>query len=77
MLLSEIVIPCTHKQRLTNCWLYLADKLDGLQHGKKKHAEKSSRASMDEFLQVADEYFARQAQEPGKKRVNTLFLIWI
>ena len=45
--------------------LSLADKLDGLQH-RPKHATQS----MDEYLQLADEYFARQIREPGKKRVN-------
>lgn len=48
----------------------IIDKLDGLQHGKKKQSAQSSRASMDEFLQLADEYFAKQMQEPGKKRVG-------
>ena len=48
--------------------LVLADKLDGLQH-RPKHATQS----MDEYLQLADEYFARQIREPGKKRVNLQF----
>lgn len=42
------------------------DKLDGLQHGRVKHATQS----MEEYLQLADEYFAKQIQDPGKKRVR-------
>ena len=46
---------------------YLSDKLDGLQHPV-KHATQS----MEEYLQLADEYFAKQIQDPGKKRVGLL-----
>ena len=56
---------------------YVADKLDGVIHGKKKQPGQSSRASMDEFLQLADEYFAKQMQEPGKKRVGLNMHTWI
>jgi len=53
-------------------WMYwlvhvcIADKLDGIKNKHPSH----SHSSMEELLQVADEYFARQIQEPGKKRVS-------
>ena len=47
---------------------YLSDKLDGLQHPV-KHATQS----MEEYLQLADEYFAKQIQDPGKKRVGLTY----
>jgi hypothetical protein len=47
-----------------------ADKLDGLKHDMKKHTQVSSKASMEDLLQVADEYFAKQMRDPGKKRVT-------
>lgn len=66
-------ISCVHLNHQIHLHLYLycwfPDKLDGLKHDMKKH-HMSSKASMEEFLQVADEYFAKQMQEPGKKRVK-------
>lgn len=51
-------------------WRFLTDKLDGLQH-RPKHVTQS----MEEYLQLADEYFAKQIQDPGKKRVSLWHLL--
>ena len=61
-----------------DCFLF-TDKLDGLSHGMHKR-EKESSTTMEDYLQLSDDYFKRKST-PGKKMVSlpayTCVLSWL
>lgn len=49
--------------------MFLVDKLDGLSHG--MHKREAAGTTMEDYLQLADDYFARKTK-PGKKMVSVV-----